>query len=170
MPLALVLLAVLLAFAPTLDARIMEHSRSRSVAEPAAKERRGSALVLGGLLVGLSVLLPILHVALISLYTPDKVPVVPLVSTAVGVLLIALGATFPFIRVQAVTGGPREARVLKTQHRAYRYAASILIVIGAAVIAAAWIVPVAAMPIAVIGTLILFAGIGTASLYPAVRS
>lgn len=163
MPATLTVLTIVLAFAPRIDGRFLKLLGDPGTAGP--RNRKASPRVLGILLVGFSILLVTLHVALVSLHTPQHLPIAPLISTAAGVLLILLGLTLPMIAPQAVTGTEIEERLRETQRRAYRRTAPLLMLaIGLGTIAAAWLAPTLAMPIAIGGVALLFLGIAATAI------
>lgn len=162
MPVTFALLTVFFWFAPRIDGRFLELLGAPGGTR--TPNRDASPRVLGLLLIGLSVLLATLHVALISLHTPEQLPIGSLIPAAVGAMLVLLGIALRLIEPQAVTGMQVEARFILAQRRAYRRAAPLMVMLGVMTIIAAWLAPPAALPIAVGGVLVVFIGVGAFAL------
>ncbi|MGP5220765.1 hypothetical protein [Arthrobacter rhombi] len=163
MPTTLAVLTVLLAFAPRIDGCFLKLLGDFGTANP--RDRAAAPRVLGIVLIGFSVLLTTLHVVFVSLHTQSQLPILSLTSTAIGLFLFLLGVALPQLSPQAVTGSEAEARLRIAQRRTYpRIAPIVMFTTGASTILAAWFGPVAAMPIAVGGVILLFATVAIVSI------
>lgn len=163
MPVALIFLTIFMGFAPKVDVRYLKLLGDPGTAGPS--NRKASPRVLALILIAMSVLLATLHVVIVSLHTPGELPIISLVASAVGVLLLLLGFAFPMITPRPVTGYELEHRLRDTQRRAYRTIAPVAMVVTAiATIVAAWLAPSVALPIGIGGIVLMFAGIAIAAV------
>ncbi|MEU6075971.1 hypothetical protein [Micromonospora sp. NPDC047074] len=133
LPLALLGLTALLSVVLRLDHELLHRTSLGRDRDPERARR-----VLSWTLSGVSVVLLVLHVGLVSLHTGDEFPLEQAVAGAVGVLLACLGAALPL----AAPGGRFDGRLEHFRAAlgpAYRLAAFVLVVGGVATIAAATI-------------------------------
>ncbi|CAH0228696.1 hypothetical protein PlfCFBP13513_17520 [Plantibacter flavus] len=159
MPIVLVVMTVLLAVAPTLDAKLMAGIRRTS-----ASGRRASARVLGAFVIGLCVLFPALHVVFVSLQTGEDLAVTSIVGAAAGVLLVILGVYLPLARPDGETFSAVEESFRAALGPASRLGGVALILVGVAVFVAALAVPAAAVFVASGGVVLVFGGIAVSAV------
>ena len=166
MPVLLAVLAVLLAAAPTLDAKLTR----RMIATPQQDRGSGSPRVLGASLVGLSILLSALHVGLVGMHTASSIPIGQIVPVSVGALLTILGIYLPLARPSMTLGGERYEIFRAAQGPAYRLGGYALILVGLATIVSGLFVPWLSTIIAVGGVVAVFGSIIAVSLIRAAHA
>jgi len=166
LPLTLVLLVVLLSIAPRLDYLLL---RSTPMGKDRSPER--ARRVFSWTLAGLSVVLTVLHLGVLSMHTGAQFPLEKAMGVACGVLLVAIGIALPM----AAPGGRfRTARVEQfraAQGPAYRYGGGAMVAVGIATSATALVSPTVAVTVATVGIFVVLAGVlGTAVLRGLFRS
>lgn len=120
-------------------------------------------------LMGLSVVLVLLHLGLVSLHTGDVYPLDEAVAAGVGVLLVCLGVAAPLF----APGGQFTGRLetfRAAQGKLYRRAGIVLVVAGVATAVAAVFNPWVAMGVAVGSVAVVFLVVGVVALRSARRS
>lgn len=160
MPTLLAVLAVLLAVAPTLDAKLMRWV----ITTPQQDRGRGSPRVLGASLVGLSILLSALHVGLVGMHTASGLPIEQIVPVAAGVLLTILGIYLPLARPSTTHSNQRFEAFRAAQGPAYRIGGYVLVLVGLATIVSGLLLPWLSIVIAVGGVTAIFGSIIAVSL------
>jgi hypothetical protein len=119
-------------------------------------------------LMGLSVVLVVLHLGLLSLHTGDAYPLENAVGAAVGLLIACLGVAAPLVAPGgSYTGGLERFRA--AQGRLYRGAGIALVLAGIATAVAAAVDPWVAMGIAVVSVGAVFVVVGLAAAIQAAR-
>ena len=119
-------------------------------------------------LTGLSGVLVLLHLGLLSLHTGDAYPLDEAVAAAVGILLVCLGVAAPlFAPGGRFTGRLESFRA--AQGRLYRRAGIVLVLAGVATAVAAVLDPWVAMGIAVGSVAVVFLVVGVMALRSARR-
>jgi hypothetical protein len=150
LPLALLGLTALLSVVPRLDHELLRRTPLGQDHDPERARR-----VFSWTLIGLSVVLLVLHVGLVSQHTGDAFPLEQAVAGAVGVLLVCLGVALPL----AAPGGRFDGRVERFRAAlgpAYRVAGIVLVVGGVATVMAAVVSSQAAMATAVTAVVVTF--------------
>jgi hypothetical protein len=138
-PIALLVVAAVLAFAPALDQRL------RSLAKlPAEVNARGGVRVLNYLLAGLSIFFVVFHLGLLSLHTGAGFPFETAVPAAAGLVLVFLGVALPLARPDDTFGAATLERARRAVAPAYRIAGFALVILGLLTIATAFLWPAAA--------------------------
>lgn len=160
MPTLLAVLAVLLAVAPTLDAKLTRWV----ITTPQQDRGRGSPRVLGASLVGLSILLSALHVGLVGMHTASGLPIEQIVPVAAGVLLTILGIYLPLARPSTTHSNQRFEAFRAVQGPAYRIGGYVLVLVGLATIVSGLLLPWLSIVIAVGGVTAIFGSIIAVSL------
>ncbi|MDN5732507.1 MAG: hypothetical protein L0H14_11895 [Yaniella sp.] len=160
MPVVLVVLAVLLAAAPTLDAKLMR----LIITTPQQDRGRGSPRVLGASLVGLSILLSALHVGFVDMHTGAGLPIEQIVPVAAGVLLTILGIYLPLAHPSTTHDNERFEAFRAAQGPAYRIGGFVLVLVGLATIVSGLLLPWLSIVIAVGGVAAIFVSIIVVSL------
>ncbi|MEU4360453.1 hypothetical protein [Promicromonospora sp. NPDC023987] len=124
--------------------------------------------VLSWTLMGLSVVVVVLHLGLLSLHTGDAYPLENAMAAAGGLLLVCLGVAAPlFAPGGSYTGGLERFRA--AQGRLYRDAGIALVLAGIATAVAAAFDPWVAMGIAVGAVAVVFLVVGIAAAVQAAR-
>ena len=119
-------------------------------------------------LMGLSVVLVVFHLGLLSLHTGDAYPLENAMAAAGGLLLVCLGVAAPlFAPGGSYTGGLERFRA--AQGRLYRGAGVVLVLAGIATAVAAAFDPWVAMGIAVVSVGAVFLVVGLAAAIQAAR-
>ncbi|MGO1264281.1 MAG: hypothetical protein ACTMIV_14110 [Brevibacterium aurantiacum] len=160
LPVTLSALTILLAFAPTLDEKLM--TKITGMNQP-----RGSAStrVLGAVLVGAGLLLSVLHVIFVGMHTGMKVPIEQLAGSAGGLVLIILGIYMPLIRPDTMHAYPKLALFQAQLGPAYRLGGYLLVLVGSMTVATAIFFPKWTILIGPLGTALVFSIIALTGLY-----
>lgn len=119
-------------------------------------------------LMGLSVVLVVFHLGLLSLHTGDRYPLEEAVAAAMGLLIVCLGVAAPlFAPGGSYTGGLERFRA--AQARLYRGAGIALVLAGIATSVTAVLQPWLAMGVAVVSVGAVFLVVGLTATFQAAR-
>jgi len=139
-PLALLVVAFLLAFSPELDRRLRTALKLSGESNP-----RGGIRVLNGVLCGLAVFFLVFHLGLLSGHTGDDFPFDQAVPAAAGVLIMVTGVVLPVARPDDTFGSETLERARRVIAPGYRTAAFTLTFLGLLTIVTALLWPRAAV-------------------------
>ncbi|MET0693005.1 MAG: hypothetical protein ABWX96_09210 [Propionibacteriaceae bacterium] len=155
MPLTLVVLAALFAVGPRLDQKYLGRLRLN-----AGRNLRNASRVLSYVLAGLTVVLLVIHLGLLSMFAGRDYPIEEAVAAGVGFLLVLLGIALPLARPEGDFQTPWLNRYRDALGSSYRRAAYLLIALGLVVMVFAFIAPVVSMVVAALAVLVVFGGTG----------
>lgn len=139
---------------------------------PALQERSPERVrrVLGWTSAGLSVVLLVVHLGVLSLYTGHDFRWEQAVGAAVGVLLVVLGGVLPLAAPGGRFSSRRAEAFRAAQGPAYRDAGVVVAITGVATVVCAFAAPAAAVVVAVGGVLLGFGLVAVRAALAAVRS
>ena len=158
-PVALLVVAALIAAAPELDRRLRTLSGLPGQVNP-----RGGIRVLSHLLGGLAVVFLVLHLGLLSMHTGADFPMDRAVPAAAGLLLLLVGIALPLARPDDTYGSQSLERVRRTAAPGYRVAGFALAGLGLLTIVTAFVWPAAAIVVGGSSVLLAFmAGVAGAA-------
>jgi len=153
-PLFLLVLSALLGATPALDRKL----RTAISQKPAPNPKNG-ARVLGYLLSGVAIAMTVSHFGLLSAFAGTRFPMNEAMAASLGLILVLFGNALPLARPEDVSLPPFLVRLQDAVGPIYRPAGRVLVLIGVAAIALAFVSAWAALLLATLGIIALIVGI-----------
>jgi hypothetical protein len=159
LPIALILVAAMLAVTPAIDQKMLGRlsiNRQRNT--------RNSVRVISYALAGIAILLTILHLGLIAAFSGQTFPIEHAMTAAIGFVLILIGVSLPLARPRGTFESTAASNFRDNLARTYRGGAVALIGLGALCVILSFVAPPAAMVITCLGILIIFSAMAAVAL------
>lgn len=153
MPVTLAVLVALVSVAPALDEKLLGRlpfNRGRSP--------RNAVRVLNYVLPGITVLLVVLHLGLLSEHTGSAFPLMEAMAEATGLILLLLGISLPLARPEGRYRHRELVEFRDSLGSTYRLGGFSMAAIGLGVMVLAFIIPTIAMVVATAGIVFTFGG------------
>lgn len=164
LPATLLLLMALFAVGPRLDEKHLGHLRLNAGRNP-----RNAARVLSYTLAGLAVVLLLVHLGLLAMFAGRGYPMAEAVAAGVGLLLVLLGIALPLARPEGEFESAWLTRYRDAIGPQYRHGAYLLVGLGLAVMALAFVWPLVAMIVATVAVVVVFGGMAVVAARTANR-
>ncbi|ANP71828.1 hypothetical protein [Cryobacterium arcticum] len=153
-PIILLLLTALFAVTPELDRKLR-----RVIGQKSALNSANGVRVMGYLISGVAIAMTVSHFGLVSAFAGTNFPMAESMAASLGLIVILLGNALPLSRSQDLSLPPYLQRLQDAVGPIYRPAARVLVLIGGATIALAFVSAWAALLLATLGTITLILGI-----------
>lgn len=153
MPATLTFLVALVGVAPALDEKLLGRLPFNRGRNP-----RNAVRVLNYVLPGMTILLVVLHLGLLSMHTGQGFPLPEAMAAATGLILFLLGITLPLARPEGRYKHREFRKFTDSLGSTYRLGGFVMAAIGLAVMILALVVPTVAMIAATAGIVTTFGG------------